>query len=75
MRGGIQRGSREGGAGDAKHRNEGALATERGAQRACAALAAGALELFAVAPSVTAYDRAAGALELFAVAPLSVVYK
>ena len=40
-------------------------ANDRSAQRACAVLAAGALEVFAVESVSVVYKRAAGALEAF----------
>ena len=42
-----------------KHRSEGAVATERGAQQAARALVTGALEIFAVGPLSVIYKRAA----------------
>ncbi|RLM68373.1 hypothetical protein DVK07_11395 [Halorubrum sp. Atlit-26R] len=49
--------------------------SDRGAQRAYCALAAGALAVFAAEPLSAVYKRAAGALAVFAAEPLSAVYK
>ncbi|WP_082224254.1 hypothetical protein [Halorubrum sp. T3] len=49
--------------------------SDRGAQRACARLATGALEVFAVDPQSSIYKQAAGDLEVFAVDPRSTIYK
>ena len=76
VRGGTQRGSREAGSGDVSTaaKERAARATERGAQRACARLATGALAVFAVDPLSISYTRATGALAVFADDPLSISY-
>jgi hypothetical protein len=50
-------------------------ANERGAQRVCAALAAGALAVFVADVLATVYKQTAGALSVFAADPLSAIYK
>jgi hypothetical protein len=71
--GGTQRGSREDEVRRSKHRSEGAVATERGAQQAARVVAAGALEVFTAKSSIT-YHRAAEALEVFT-AKSSITYR
>ena len=50
-------------------------ASDRSAQRACARLAAGALEVFGVDSESTIYKRAAGALEAFVADLRQLIYK
>ncbi|QUO47473.1 MULTISPECIES: hypothetical protein [Halorubrum] len=49
--------------------------SDRGTQRACARLTAGALEVFAADLLSAIYKRATGALELFAADLLLAIYK
>ncbi|RLM72748.1 hypothetical protein DVK07_04385 [Halorubrum sp. Atlit-26R] len=70
MRGGTQRGSREDEDARRKDRREGAIATDRGPQRAHRVLPAGALEPFVVDPQSTIYKQATGALEALSAAAL-----
>ncbi|RLM63067.1 hypothetical protein DVK07_17000 [Halorubrum sp. Atlit-26R] len=50
-------------------------ATNRGAQRACARLAAGALVVFFADPQAAVYKRVTGALVVFAADPPAAIYK